>query len=370
MKKIKILQFPIANSFGGITHYALNNWKWMNKDIFQCDFATMSKKIDFADEILASGSNIHYISCYAEENEEQFRKDVCKILEEGYDVVHLHTKQWKSFIMEELCKECGIPKVIVHSHSTGIDTLDPIKRKIETELHEKTKMKFNTSLATDFWACSRLAADFLFGKQIPKEKIRIMNNAIDIDKFEYNESIRKQYRHKYNLENCFVIGNIARFVYQKNHEFLIEVFAELEKLIPESRLLLIGDGELRDDIEDKVKKLGIEKKVIFLGKIKDVNNWYQAMDVFCLPSRFEGLPITVVEAQAAGLPCVISDTITDEVQIEQSVSLVAANDIKQYVNILEKIAKQSPQRYSNNNVKEKYNSKKCIAQIEQEYMRL
>ena len=323
MRKIRILQFPIANSNGGITHYALNNWKWMNKDAFQCDFATMSRKLDFDDEIRATGSKIYYISCYAEENEKQFRKEVREILANGYDVVHLHTKQWKSFIMEELCIECGVPKIIVHSHNTGIDTLDSKKRDFETRLHEKTKKDFNTSLATDFWACSQLAADFLFGEQIPKDRIKIMHNAIDINKFIYNEEIRNQYRKKYNLEDNFVIGNVARFVYQKNHKFLIDIFAEVIKIVPKAKLILLGDGEVKIDIENKVKKLNIADKVLFLGKRDDVNNWYQAMDIFCLPSRFEGLPISVIEAQTAGLKCIVSNTVSEETKLTDNIQLLS-----------------------------------------------
>ena len=117
MKKIKILQFPIANSYGGITHYALENWKWMNKEQFQVDFATVT------------GSKIHYISCYAEENREQFIKEVNQILDQGYDVVHLHTKQWKSFLVEQICEERGVPRIIVHSHSTRCDANDEEKIK-------------------------------------------------------------------------------------------------------------------------------------------------------------------------------------------------------------------------------------------------
>lgn len=319
MSKIKILQFPIANSNGGITHYALSNWQWMNKDAFQCDFATMSKRLDFDDEIRATGSKIFYISCYAEENEKQFRKEVREILANGYDVVHLHTKRWKSFVMEELCIEYGIPKIIVHSHSTGIDTMDSEKREFETKLHNKTKKMFNTSLATDFWACSHLSADFLFGGQIPENRIKIMHNAIDINKFVFNEESRNQYRKRYNLEDYFVLGNVARFAYPKNHEFLIDVFAQVEKEIPDVRLVLLGDGELRRDIENKVKKLNIASKVLFLGNRTDVNHWYQAMDVFCFPSEFEGLPIALVEAQAAGLPCIMSEAITEEALIANNI---------------------------------------------------
>lgn len=367
MDKIKILQFPIANSNGGITHYALNNWKWMDKNIFQCDFATMSKKLDFADEIVATGSEIYYISCYAEENTEQFKKDVRKILENRYDIVHLHTKQWKSFIMEELCIECGVPKIIVHSHSTGIDTLDPEKRRFETKLHEEIKKKFNVSLATDFWACSQLAADFLFGEQIPKDRIKIMNNAIDVARFSYNREIRKRYREQYHLEDSFVIGNVARFDYQKNHEFLIDVFAEVAKKVPESKLALIGDGELRKDIENKVKETGMDKKVLFLGKRDDVNNWYQAMDMFCLPSRFEGLPISVIEAQAAGLPCVVSDTVTEEVKVEQNVSMVSNNDKSGWIKTIIIQAAEGAKRYTADHIKNLYSISENIARIEREY---
>ena len=142
MKKIKILQFPIANSYGGITHYALENWKWMNKEQFQVDFATMSKKLDFADEITVTGSKIHYISCYAEENREQFIKEVNQILDQGYDVVHLHTKQWKSFLVEQICEERGVPRIIVHSHSTRCDANDEEKRKRETEEHYRVRKEF------------------------------------------------------------------------------------------------------------------------------------------------------------------------------------------------------------------------------------
>jgi hypothetical protein len=131
MRKIKILQFPIANSNGGITHYAMENWKWMDKERFQCDFATMSKKLDFADEVLATGSNIYYISCYAEENREQFIKEFNEILDNGYDVVHLHTKQWKSFLVEELCRQHRVSKVIVHSHSSEIEVTDVAQREKE-----------------------------------------------------------------------------------------------------------------------------------------------------------------------------------------------------------------------------------------------
>ena len=321
-KKVKILQFPIANSNGGITHYILNNWKWMDKEKFQCDFVTMSRHLDFVEEILATGSNVYYISCYAEDNKEQFIQEFAHILENGYDVVHLHTKQWKSFLVEDICRKYHIPKVIVHSHNTGIDVSDPLKRKKEIELHEQIKAEVDESIATDFWACSELAADFLFGKQIPKEKIKIMPNAIDVEKFEFNDKIRKIYRKLLGIEGKFVIGNIGRLVYQKNQEFILKVFKELCVLNDNFILLLIGNGERELALKKYVKDNCLENKVIFLGMRKDVECLLQAIDVFVLPSRFEGLPIGAIEAQAAGLKCLCSDRITKEVKITDNLQLI------------------------------------------------
>lgn len=315
MKKIKILQFPIANSRGGMTQYALMNWKWMDKDKFECDFVTMSKHLDFEDEVLATGSRILYVSCYAEDNKDQFMKEFDEILNTGYDVVHLHTKQWKSFLMEEICKRNHVPKVIVHAHNAGIDTTDPVKRQAEEQLHEKVKKKFKASMATDFWSCSRMAAGFLFGEQIPKNRIKIMPNAIELGKFKYKQEVRDEYRKRFQLENCYVIGHVGRFVYQKNHRFLLEVFHALLQVIENTKLILLGEGELFSEVYRQVEYMNIKDKVLFLGRRDDVNNWYQAMDVFCLPSRFEGLPIAMIEAQAAGLPCVGSMEITEEVEI-------------------------------------------------------
>lgn len=320
MKKIKILQFPIANSKGGITHYALENWRWMDKSRFHCDFATMSKHLDFEDEIRATGSNIFYISCYAEENKERFTDEFRKILAEGnYDVVHLHTKQWKSFLVEEICKEYCVSKIIVHSHNTEIDVLNPLKREKERLLHEQIKRQFKENIATDFWACSDAAADFLFGEQISKQKIKIMPNAIDIDKFAYNPETRKRYREKYGLQDCFVIGHAGRFAYQKNHEFLVNTFAEVSKKIKNARLVLLGDGELFSEVQNQVKKLNLENRVLFLGKRDDIAGWYQAMDVFCLPSRFEGLGIVLIEAQTSGLKCITSMEVPDETHITENI---------------------------------------------------
>lgn len=315
MKKIKILQFPIANSQGGITQYVLNNWRFINKDRFRFDFATMSKDLDMKEMLEAQGCKVHFISCYAEENKDQFIKEIREILKEHYDIIHLHTKQWKSFLVEEIAREYGVPRIIVHSHSTGIDTLDPAKRKKEAMLHETVQKTLTMDIATDYWACSWLAAEFLYGDRIPKDYIKILRNTIDVNRFSYNEQIRNSVRRKLNLEGFFVLGNVGRMVFQKNQEFLLELMKKMPKGQEDIRLLFVGTGELEEDLKRKVEEYKLGQKVIFLGMRRDVNEILQAMDVLLLPSRFEGLPLTLIEAQTSGIKCLASDTITEEAKI-------------------------------------------------------
>nr|WP_320017099.1 glycosyltransferase [uncultured Desulfobacter sp.] len=326
MKKIKIIHFFIGNIRGGITRYLLNNWKFINKEDFHFDFVTKSKKIDFEQELKNQGCKIYHISCYAEEDEKKFRKEISDIFARGYDIAHIHTAYWKSFIIEELAVKYNVQKIIVHAHNTMIhDDFTNEKREDARCLHEKCKSEFNIFMATDFCACSRLAADWLFGVQIPKERIKILNNAIDIRQFQYNPVVREEYRKMLGLENRYVIGHIGRMSYQKNHEFLIHVFHRVLKKVQNSVLLLINDGPLEENIRTQVLSLGIESKVLFLGKRDDTENLYQAMDVFCLPSRFEGLPIVLVEAQVAGLKCITSDKVSEEAKITDNLDFLPFN---------------------------------------------
>lgn len=315
MKKIKVLQMPVANASGGITNYVLQNFRFIDKSKFQFDFVTFSEKLDFEEEIKSYGGKVHYLKIRPEVDRERFIGDMNKIFDEGYDVVHLHTSYWKDFLVEEIAIGKKVPKIIVHSHSTMVDIIDDTKRKESIKLHNNQKQLFNKNLATDFIACSREAAEWLFGDNIPKEEIKIFNNAIDIEKFSYNDEIRNRYKKELNLENNFVLGHVGRFVYQKNHDFLIDVFYEVSKDIEDAKLILVGDGPLKNKIYEKVNKYGIADKVIFLGRREDVNNIMQAMDIFLFPSRFEGLGLVLVEAQCNGLNCIASKNIPYESKV-------------------------------------------------------
>lgn len=239
-----------------------------------------------------------------------------------YKVVHMHSSS-KNYVVLKYAKKYGIPMRIAHSHNIDFQTKNPLKKLIGN-LFKKPLIKY----ATDYFACSKIAGEWLFGKDIVEsDKFRVIHNAVDYDKFKFNENIRKNTRKEFGFnDNDIVIGNVGRFAQQKNHDFLIDIFSECYKINGNYRLLLVGIGELEQEIKNKVSMLGLEKEVIFAGFRKDVNCCMQAMDVFLMPSLHEGLPVVGVEAQASGLTCYMSkDVITPEVKIADNVYFISLN---------------------------------------------
>lgn len=316
----KIIHFSLTGAKSGITQYILSNWKHIDKTNFQFDMVTFGGKLDFQESLEAEGCKIFYVKNRAEDNLERFQKDILRIFSENYDAVHLHTSYWKSFELEKLARQAGIPKVIVHSHNTAV--FDDEGREEKERIHYSLREKLTPDMATDFCTCSQTAARWLYGDKIPENKVILMKNAVDIDRFAYCEQVRKEYRRKLGWDDMFIIGHVGRFSYQKNHEFLVDVFREITCWNKNARLLLIGKGPLEARIRAIVKEYGLSEKVYFAGACEDVNRWLQVMDLFCLPSRFEGFPIVAVEAQAAGVPLMLGDTITNEVKLSQNVCYI------------------------------------------------
>lgn len=368
MRKIKVLHMPVTNSGSGVSQYILENWRFIDKDKFCFDFVTRSKSLDFFDELIPYGSKIHYLSCSADENEPQFIKEMNTILDEGYDVIHLHTSFWKGFLVEILAIEKGVPKIIVHSHSTMIDILDEHLRNEAIKNHNYYKGKFALEHATDFVACSNAAAEWLFGEQIPKSQIRVLNNAIDLSKYSYSVSSREKYRKLLGLNNSFVLGHIGRFVYQKNHEFLIEVFKEVHKKVQNAKLVLIGTGVLEESIKQKIKNYGLCDAVLFLGKRNDISEILNAFDLFILPSLFEGLPLVLIEAQASGIKSLVSENVTTEVKITPYVDFIPLN-ISEWVDLIERYSIGYEREKTDSLIKKAgYDLKDQIKVLEQLYL--
>ena len=229
---------------------------------------------------------------------------------ERYDVVHLHIFHGLSLYYAVLAERAGVPVRIVHSHNTALRK--SLTRPVKQLIHGVARERY-TRAATDLWACSAAAAEFLFSKRILTARgYRFIPNGLETERFQFDPVVRLMVRRELGFEDQFVIGNIGRLCYQKNQSFLLDIFAEVQKQKPESRLLLVGEGEAHFRLEQQVEQLGLTEKVLFYGTTNHVEQLYWAMDVFVFPSRFEGLGIAVVEAQTAGLPVVCSEHVPRE----------------------------------------------------------
>ena len=220
-----------------------------------------------------------------------------------YNIIHSHVIHL-SFFFYPIAKFYGVKNIIHHSHTTKWSD------KFLNGLRNRFLFFFAKSFITEKFSCSDLAGKFLF-----KKNYTVINNGIDTEKFKFNQEVRIKIRKELNIENKFVISNIGRFEIQKNYPFLIETFNEIYKRNKNSVLLLVGNGSLRKQMENQIKSLNLNNSVIFLGVRNDIANIYQAIDILVMPSFYEGLPVVGVEAQAAGLPCIFSDTISEEILI-------------------------------------------------------
>lgn len=335
MKPIKILHLTPPCGLGGIDFYIFSHYRHMNQERFRFTCMTQNRGLRDAEEFRDFPFDVKLLPTAAAQNPGLFAERVREILMEGYDVLHLHTSYWTGFLIEEIAKEAGVPKIIVHSHSTSVDVNEPEKRENLLKRHEEVKQAFSPDLATDFCACSWKAADWLFGEQIPRNKIRIMKNAIEVERFRFNPEVRERIRTELGLGNSLVLGTVGRLAYQKNHTFLIEVFQEFHKKHRNAKLIIVGDGDLRRNLENQICKNGLEDMVLLLGWKPAVENYLQAMDCFLLPSRFEGLGIAAVEAAASGLPCIVSDQVPEDLKFIEGIQYVPLQ-VPAWVSALEK----------------------------------
>lgn len=244
--------------------------------------------------------------------------EINKIIK-NYEIIHINTDNaFSPFVIGILGKINGVKKIIIHSHSTGTN------RKKGKALLQNILKLFLPLIGNKFLSCSKQAAEWLYPQKY-QNKVKIINNGINTEKYKFNLEKRNYLRKGMSLENKFILGHVGRFSYPKNHEFLIEIFNEIQKVEKESVLLLIGNGELEQKIKKQVKKLKLEDKVIFLGTTDKVEDYLQIMDVFVFPSRFEGLGLVAIEAQATALKVIASDRIPLEAKLSDYLEYVPLN---------------------------------------------
>lgn len=244
-------------------------------------------------------------------------KCIKAILKEGhYDVAYFNVSEAFHTIGALAAKSVGVEKIIIHSHAAGVDGHSKIKKIVRTMLHNMFKHFVLGKCATDFYAASSLAADWMFSKKdMDKKGVKIIYNAVDINKYKFNAEIRRKVRTEFALENHFVIGHVSGFTPVKNISFLVYVFSKIKETESDAKLLLVGEGNDTEMIKKQVKALGLEQDVVFTGVRQDVNDLMQAMDVFVFPSLFEGLGIVAIEAQLSGLQVFLSDRVPKEVNL-------------------------------------------------------
>ncbi|NCD09005.1 MAG: glycosyltransferase family 1 protein [Negativicutes bacterium] len=325
MKKvIKVLQVGMTENIGGMETYLIEYYRNLDRTKMRYSFVniTAERKMVFAEEIKRNGDSIYNVISRHRNPLKHYWQWLQLMAKHGkdYDALVLNTCSLNYVFPLVVAKLYGIKKRIIHSHNSGDEVRMTFKRKVLVSFN---RVLFQWA-ATDYWACSKLAGEWMFSD---KKDFTVIHNAVNAAKFKFNFETRQRLRNELGLNDKFVVGNIGRFSYQKNHEFLIDIFREVKKVCDNSVLLLIGDSDFdlscKDSVMRKIKELNLEKDVVFLGVRNDVNDLIHAMDCFILPSHFEGLPIVGIETQAAGLPCFFADTITQESKITNLVHFIS-----------------------------------------------
>ena len=319
---IRILHVLGGTNLGGAESRTMDLFRHMDPKQVSFDFLVHSAGAGFYDEeIRQLGGQIYHVPRFKVYNYFAYKKAVKLFFAEHhmYRAVQGHMTSTASIYLP-IAKKQGVTMTIAHARSAGVD--QGVKGILTKWL------RHNLAKKADFlFACSRIAGEAAFGKKAAEEgRIIVIPNAITTEKFVYTQKTREQIRGELSVQDKFVIGHVGRFHYAKNHEYLLQIFEELRRLEPQAVLLLLGEGEGMPAMQELAKKLQIEDAVIFAGNQKNVQDYYQAMDYFVFPSRFEGLPGTVIEAQAAGLRCLISDTIAEEVRISELVQTMSIQD--------------------------------------------
>lgn len=323
---IRVLFFMdgIGNA-GGIQEMAI---KWMeNIDHSKIKIAILTynhvKSDNYVERVKKNGGDVYIIESYQDKGKffESLKQTSKFFKQHHYDILHAHSSSKALFVLY-YAKRAGIATRILHSHSANFTMQNKIVRYIAMALKKPSCL-----LATDYFACSSEAGQFLFGKKIcNSDSYHIVHNAINLKDFSPINDYKQRFCQQMNIEiDALIIGNVGRFMPVKNHQFLIDVFEEVVKIDKKVHLVLIGNGKLESEIKKQVEQKGISHNVSFMGFRTDVNEIVNAFDVLVMPSLFEGLPVTAVEAQALGVPVLFSDTITKEAALLPDSKFVSLN---------------------------------------------
>lgn len=323
METKRVLHILHSMNRGGAENAIMNYYRHIDRSIIQFDFLlTCNEKSAFEDEIISLGGEIWHIRPLKIWNPWPYLLDILVFFKAHpeYKIVHSHTSS-KSFFPLAVAKACDIPVRCAHSHNSKTE-------RGFTGIFRTMLMPMLKWVATDYLACGEQAAIWLFGERsFNRGEVRIFNNVIETDAYSFDPPKRKEIRNQLKLKDTtLVVGHVARFSEQKNHCFDINLMKRVKEKGMDCKLLLVGDGELRETIIARAKELDVLNDIIFAGVVPNVNDYLQAMDVFILPSLCEGLPLSVIEAQTSGLPCIVSKgNVPEECGVTDLVSFLPLN---------------------------------------------
>ena len=312
---LRVLQMIGALNVGGSQTMLMNIYRNIDRKKIQFDFLLdRPEELHFADEVRALGGRIYSVPLFKGTNAIEVRRAWDGFFTEHpeYKVLHSHVRSYASLYLP-IAKKHGV-KTIIHSHNTsnGAGAAALVKRALQYPLRYQADV---------LMACSTEAGRWLYGdKACRSGKYVFLPNGVDLSRFRPDEDKRAEYRARMGLSDKLVVGHVGRIQIAKNHAFLLDVFSRLYEKNRDARLLIVGDGDLREQTERRVAEMGLRDAVIMTGSRDDVPELMLAMDVFAFPSLWEGLPVTLVEAQSVGLPCVISDRISRDVDISPLVT--------------------------------------------------
>ena len=321
---------------GGVEAVVMNYYRHIDRNKIQFDFICDNDSTNIPyEEIEKLGGKVILVSPY--QKFPIYIKELKRVFKENnYKIVHSNINALSVFPLFA-AKKAGVPIRIAHSHSTTN------KAEWKKNLLKQVLKPFSKVYANTYFACTEHAGRWLFGnKTFDKGLVTVINNGIDVDSYSFNEKIRKEKRKELHLKDTdIVIGHIGRFMKQKNHEFLIDIFNELYKENNNYKLMLIGQGPLQDTIKQKVKDLGIEENVLFLGQKSDANKYYHAMDLFLFPSLYEGLGMVFVESQTSALPSIASTEVPEIAKVSDRAYFIGLDQpIKVWVNKINEVLNQ------------------------------
>ncbi len=337
MQRVKVLQVLDRIEYNsGVSSVVMNYFHYLDREKVQMDFLLFEMPEErFREFIESRGSKIYITGQPSGRNMVTYEKAVERFFDTSgreYGVVHVHIPN-TAFVILRYAKLAGVQWRILHSHNArGADGL--VKKARNFVLN-----RWGALYANRYFACSKAAGAYLFGKKtVEEDKVFVLPNAIDLDKFAFSKETRERLRQKLGVEEKeLLLGHIGRFVEQKNHRQLLNIFKAVRDGGINAKLVLLGDGVLRREIEAQIRELDLLEQVLVCGVVGNAADYLSAMDVFLLPSLYEGLPVVCVEAQAAGLPCILADTVTKEIGLSSQVKYMPSKDIEAWVEEIKEI---------------------------------